>query len=114
MAALDKVAVTMTRRSWTLLHSIVCDHLVDLVDEIEGTFGDTRAPLEDALKDILQKWLPVLYVAADKTEWGGDVEENHKNVQKLAGLVIPEQHEDMAKQLVFFLTEEMEKRRGKR
>lgn len=113
MAPTDKVAVTMTRRSWTLLHSIVCDHLVDLVDEIEGTFGDGREPLEAALKDILQKWLPVLYIAADKTEWDGVVEENHKNVQKLAGLVVPEQYEDMAKQLVFFLTEEMKKGRRK-
>lgn len=111
MAALDRVAVMMTRRSWTLLHHIVCDHLFTLKEEIDGTFGESREELEAALRDILQKWLPVLYLAADKTEWDGIVEETHKEVQRTAGIVIPEQNEDMAKHSVIFLTDEMKKKK---
>lgn len=114
MAALDRVAVMMTRRSWTLLHHIVCHYLFEMNEEIDGTFGESREELEEALRDILQKWLPVLYLAADKTEWDGEVEEIHKEVQKMAGLVIPEQNEDMAKHVVVFLTDKLEKMKGKK
>lgn len=114
MGALDKVAVMMTRRSWTLLHHIVCHYLFEMKDELDetyGTFGESREELEEALRDILQKWLPVLYLASDKTEWDGEVEKLHKEVQKTVGLIIPEPNEDMAKHVVIFLTDEMKKKK---
>ena len=96
MRSHDIATVSMTRRNWTHLTAIFIRHINDLIDERDTTFGQDREELEQAIRDEVQKMLPTIFFAADKSEFP-EIREAYKNIQKLAGLVVPENIEDMIK-----------------
>jgi hypothetical protein len=94
-----------------LMLQIVVSHIHDLIKERDATdsfLRDTEdsEDLETAIREMIQKLLPVMYEAADKTEFPGIAGELKSTIQQRAGFVIPEHHEDMAKRVVINLTEE--------
>lgn len=111
--SIDRISVIMTARSWMLMLQIIVSHIHDLVKERdEDSFlGETedRKDLDYVIREMIQKLLPVMYEAADKTEFPGIAEELKSAIQQQAGFVIPEHHEDLAKRVVMNLTEEWER-----
>ncbi len=110
----DRISVVMTARSWMLMLQIVVSHIHDLIkerDESDSFLGVTedQEDLNHAIREMVQKLLPVMYEAADKTEFPGIADELKSVIQLKAGFVIPEHHEDMAKRVVINLTEEWER-----
>ena len=82
--------------------AILIKYIDEMLDERETTFGEDKEELEQCIRDHLQKMLPVLYHAADKSEFP-EIQAAYKNIQKRAGLVVPENIEDIAKDLVIFV-----------
>lgn len=106
----DRISVVMTARSWMLMLHIVVSHIHDMIkerDDADSFLGETenQKELEYAIRELIQKLLPVMYEAADKTEFPGIANELKSVIQQQAGCVIPEHHEDMAKRVVINLTE---------
>lgn len=97
----DIATVSMTRRNWTALTAILITSIDELLDQRNSTFGEDSEDLEQSIRDHLQKMLPLLHYAADKSEFP-EIIEAYKNIQKRAELVVPENIEDMAKELVIF------------
>jgi hypothetical protein len=107
----DRISVVMTARSWMLMLQIVVSHIHDMIkerDDVNSFLGPTEdsEDLEHAIREMVQKLLPVMHEAADKTEFPGIADELKSTIQQMAGFVIPEHHEDMAKRVVINLTEE--------
>jgi len=98
----DIAAVSMTRRNWCGITAILIEYIDEMLDERNTTFGEDKEELEQCIRDHLQKMLPVLHYAADKSEWP-EIDEAFKNIQKRAGLVVPENIEDAVKDLVIFV-----------
>ena len=98
----DIASVGMTRRNWTGIAATLIEYIDNMLDERNTTFGEEAEELEQSIRDYLQKMLPVIYYAADKSEFPEIVEE-YKNIQKRAGLVVPENIEDIAKEVVIFI-----------
>lgn len=98
----DIASVAMTRRNWCAITAMLIEHIDDMLSERDTTFGEDREDLEQAIRDHLQKMLPLLHHAADKSEYP-EITEAFKNIQKRAGLIIPENIEDAVKELVIFV-----------
>lgn len=105
----DRISVVMTARSWMLMLQIVITYIHEMIKEREeeSFLGETedRQELTHAIREMIQKLLPVMYEAADKTEFPGIAEELKTTIQQRAECVIPEHNEDMAKRVVVNLTE---------
>lgn len=97
----DIAAVSMIRRNWTALTTMVIEYIDERLGERDTTFGEDREELEQEIRDFLQKVLPTLFYAADRSEFP-EIEEAYKNIQKRAGLVVPENIEDAVKNSVVF------------
>jgi len=107
MGPSDLAAVSMTRRNWTILTALLIEVIDDMLGERDTTFGEDKEELEQGIRDYLQKMLPVLHHAADKSEYP-EITEAFKNIQKRAGLIVPENIEDAVKDLVIFVPRDLE------
>ena len=103
----DLAAVMMIRRNWTALTAILISYIAELLDERDTTFGEDREELEVAIRDHVQRMLPALYYAADKSECP-EIEESYKSILKEAGLVVPENIEDAIKDLVILFPKDQD------
>lgn len=92
--------VMMTRRSWTHILAVVISDLHDQIEDRDNTFDpEEKKELQDCIKETIQKVLPILFLACDKTEFP-EIAEEYKKIQRHAGIVVPEVNEDLAKQIV--------------
>jgi len=96
--ARDNISITMSARSWTYIYTLVMSRVFDLLDlRDEGIDFDAEGHLE--LKEAIQKLLPILHLAVSSEE-GYDFNTITKDIQKKAGIVIPENFEDAAHLIV--------------
>lgn len=96
MGPYEIATVSMIRRNWAHLTAIFIKHIDDLLDERDTAFGQDSEELEQAIRDEIQKMLPTIFFAADTSEFP-EIKEAYKNIQKRAGLVVPENIEDVIK-----------------
>lgn len=109
----DRIAVTMWGRNWHLLFNILADYICTLIDAREQTFDPTeKEELTSDIRDIVQKLLPILYLAASEEDYSDEDDSMtnkmiYRNLQKDSGFVVPEHNEDAAKTVVVCLDEEL-------
>jgi len=96
-------SILMTRTSWTGIAAALLSYVLHLLEEREelAVTGETDEVLEIALRDWLQKTIPVILHAADTEEYP-ELTPVFKTLLQRAGLVVPENFEDLGKQLVTF------------
>lgn len=104
----DTVAVTMIGRNWTLLYSILVEYINMLIEARNESYDEKEIEeLTFDIRELIQKMMPVLYYAADKSEHGVEMKKEYRGIQKKAAVVVPEQIEDAIKHVVIFIEEEI-------
>ena len=92
--------ILMTRVSWTGVCGALIVHAYKLIGERDPS-GVIDEALEAAILDYIQKLIPIIYHASDKDEWP-ELKQIYKDVIHASGYVVPENYEDLGKQLVAF------------
>ncbi len=104
----DRVSIVLSRGAWTIIFQMVVNHIAQLVEQRKGddpsweseeSAADRRGR-EVAIRDFVQKLVPVLFLASDSSLCGDMLSQSRKEIQRISGYVIPEPFEDAAKHVV--------------